>query len=176
VGTVNLWTTEVVTFSASTGLVCVNADQTDRRCENYEIRFCCEPDNGNTVETQLVDGDCPVDGDRVQWSNWMSRDFPSMTGDWELRTRLVSEGYLNKECSPIAAEGRMIGSTATWTNEVVTFSASYGLVCQNAAQPDRTCEDYEIRFCCKYQDALPAPGDTTTSTSDARDETLTLQD
>jgi len=143
------WTSEVVTFSASFGLVCENADQTDKRCEDYEIRFCCEPDAGG--DTSLVDGECK--GIDAQWSNWLNRDLPSGTGDWETRQSMIQQGMLKCE-EPLAAEARLVnGDGSTATTETVAFSKDLGLVCQNSLQADSRCEDYEVRFCCEYGEA-----------------------
>jgi hypothetical protein len=34
-------TGEAVTCSAADGAICVNADQADQQCDDYEVRFFC---------------------------------------------------------------------------------------------------------------------------------------
>jgi hypothetical protein len=40
-GSDDLSTLEKVKFSIKTGLMCTNSEQTDSKCKDYEIRFCC---------------------------------------------------------------------------------------------------------------------------------------
>merc|ERR1712130_860200 len=139
VGTTNLDTTEVVDFT-NQGLVCQNHLQADGRCNDYEVRWCCKPE-----ETILSVGEC--DG---PWSRWYNRDHWSGVGDFE---RLYDHHYHNNVLSdvpcdePAAAEARIRGSGAMTTDEIVNFG-THGLSCENADQVDGRCEDYEVRWCC----------------------------
>ncbi|XP_071945589.1 cartilage intermediate layer protein 2-like [Antedon mediterranea] len=122
-------TGEVVSCSASVGLVCKNADQTDGYCRDYRVRF-----------------KCPC---YYEWTPWFDRDNPSGTGDWETVTSLYYENP-NQMCqNPVDIQCQTIGgSSYTSTGEVVSCSASLGLVCKNADQTDWSCLDYRVRFKC----------------------------
>jgi hypothetical protein len=50
-------TGERLACTPSGGAVCLNADQTDGACDDYEVRFVCPTD--------------------VVWTSWMNRDDPS---------------------------------------------------------------------------------------------------
>jgi len=84
----------------------------------------------------------------VTWTPWLDRDDPSGNGEGEHLSIFVSEG---RACAnPQAVECRRIsdGMPADQTGEVLTCSTSAGLVCLNADQGDRYCDDYEVRFLC----------------------------
>ncbi|XP_071956624.1 cartilage intermediate layer protein 2-like [Antedon mediterranea] len=121
-------TGEVVSCSASTGLVCRNADQPDNYCQDYRVRFLCS---------------------KYQWTPWFDRDNPSGSGDWETVSSLYNENP-NQMCQhPATIQCQTTGGAHyTSTGEVVSCSASTGLVCKNADQPDNYCQDYRVRFLC----------------------------
>lgn len=79
------------------------------------------------------------------WTPWLNGDAPGGSGDWELRNRF------NGVCvHPQAIQCRATNGTYwTQTGDVgVTCDRDIGLSCQNADQPDSTCENYEVRFYC----------------------------
>jgi hypothetical protein len=94
-----------------------------------------------------------VDGssNQQQWTNWLDRDNPSGTGDWENRTGFPSGEVCG---SPTDIEARVRGTTSVFSpydprpETLQTFTASDGLVCRNIDQADGFCNDYEVRFLC----------------------------
>lgn len=96
--------------------------------------------------------------DNCEWgSNWLDRDNPSGTGDWELRS--FHRCYCPRGDVPVAIQARILAPgtplhLAPWTacNQVITISPSYGLVCRNEDQQNTNnvpeCKDYEVRYCC----------------------------
>jgi len=139
IGSSVLETDEIVKISLA-GFSCVNDDQFQGGCSDYEVRFCCET---NTV---LRVGSCTANWNSwVQWSTWQDRDNPSGTGDYEPHELLTDNNFCP---NPMAAQARIIGTTVLSTSEVVTFSI-HGLTCRNIDQPGGgKCSDYEVRFCC----------------------------
>ncbi|XP_069771676.1 mucin-5AC, partial [Narcine bancroftii] len=118
--------------NVSTGFFCVNADQSDRRCEDYRIRFVC-PVSFCNCKTQ-----------------WFDRDDPTGHGDYEDLTNLRNE-YPGLICSnPIACEVETLsGIPVSSTGDAVSScNVISGFTCVNAEQNDGTCEDYRIRFIC----------------------------
>jgi len=94
-----------------------------------------------SVFTKLSAGECSG-----EWSSWNDRDNPSGTGDWELVHLRADYKELCK--APTAAEGRIVSTGAMATTEVVDFTVN-GLICKNSDQHDKSCLDYEVRFCCR---------------------------
>jgi len=139
IGSSVLETDEIVKISLA-GFSCVNDDQFQGGCSDYEVRFCCET---NTV---LSVGSCKANWNSwVQWSTWQDRDNPSGTGDYEPHELLIDNNFCP---NPMAAQARIIGTRVLSTSEVVTFSI-HGLTCRNIDQPGGgKCSDYEVRFCC----------------------------
>ncbi|MBC7977328.1 MAG: hypothetical protein H7138_20315 [Myxococcales bacterium] len=87
----------------------------------------------------------------IEWSSWLDRDSPSGNGEFETRAdfSIVQVGC----SSPVAIEATTL-SGVPWQNtgEVLTVSPSVGLICQNSAQPDGSCQDYRVRFGCNAPD------------------------
>jgi hypothetical protein len=81
------------------------------------------------------------------WTDWINRDRPSGTGDWELVSSAVALGGC---AHPVFVECRTTTGLEWWkTGEVIIFSASQGCICVNADQPDNVCNfDYEMRELC----------------------------
>lgn len=81
------------------------------------------------------------------WTPWYDRDDPSGTGDWELRS--LQSGVCD---APTSVQCQTVTGLALWqTGEVVSCSASDGLLCRNSDQPDGWCNhDYRVRFYCPY--------------------------
>ncbi len=81
-----------------------------------------------------------------RWTEWLDRDNPSGSGDWENRS--LHTGVC---ANPTGFQARRVsdGTAANLTGEVFfRNSAADGLVCRNADQPDNICFDYEVRFYC----------------------------
>ncbi|XP_078584278.1 uncharacterized protein LOC144866627 [Branchiostoma floridae x Branchiostoma japonicum] len=87
----------------------------------------------------------------TSWTNWFDRDNPSVTGDWETLSNLQQENPGRICKAPTAIEARVVGTgqDALTTGENFAFcDATTGFVCRKDDQPDNTCLDYEVRFCC----------------------------
>lgn len=86
------------------------------------------------------------------WTQWLDRDNPSGTGDWEGIVDFPSGSVCD---SPYVVQARVIG-----TDEILNiddempdvmyrFDIDYGLSCRNQDQGfDESCSDYEVRFLC----------------------------
>ncbi len=119
-------TGEVMTCSAA-GSICLNAQQPDGRCDDYEVRFACP--NATSV------------------GPWLNRDDPSGNGDGEHLSLLVQAGLTCAQ--PIGIECQTTaGIDVSRTGEKVLCQANRGLICLNADQSDQFCEDYQERFAC----------------------------
>lgn len=86
------------------------------------------------------------------WSEWLDRDRASGSGDFELRANF---GHIC--ANPTGIEGRVNGTVFQSREDapdiLSSFSAERGLVCRNAEQSDRYCNNYQVRFFC------PTPAD-----------------
>lgn len=85
------------------------------------------------------------------WSDWLDRDGPGGSGDWELRNSLG----LGSDCqNPTAIECQTVdGKTISETGQDVTCDLNTGLVCLNKNNGGSSifgtsCEDYRVRFKC----------------------------
>ncbi|KAI8503390.1 hypothetical protein Bbelb_192110 [Branchiostoma belcheri] len=86
------------------------------------------------------------------WTRWLDRDDPISFYDWESFTSL-RRVYPREICAePSDIQARVRGShvPAEQTGEQFFFySPQLGLACRTRDQKDRrTCQDYEVRFCC----------------------------
>ncbi|XP_059494000.1 uncharacterized protein si:dkey-205h13.2 [Stegostoma tigrinum] len=118
--------------SISTGFTCVNAEQKDRSCQDYRIRFTC-PRTFCNKKTQ-----------------WFDRDDPKGIGDFEDLENLRKE-YPGQICSsPIACEVQTVSNqSAASTGDIIPeCSTLTGFICLNKEQSFKLCEDYKIRFTC----------------------------
>ncbi|XP_035690117.1 mucin-5AC-like [Branchiostoma floridae] len=89
------------------------------------------------------------------WTRWFNRDHPGTTGDWEVLSHLRPENPGQICRSPTDIQARVIstGQDAFLTGEVfASFDVTTGFVCRMRDQPDGTCLDYEVRFCCPIPD------------------------
>lgn len=84
------------------------------------------------------------------WTQWMNRDSPSGTGDWEqyknfqkLYPGICPEKFpIDTECQTVS------GKNYTTTQQVINRCNYDGFICENTAQQGGTCEDYKVRFLC----------------------------
>ncbi|XP_077864756.1 uncharacterized protein LOC100367360 [Saccoglossus kowalevskii] len=114
--------------------------------ENFEI---CECRNVKWYCKPYPDSECE-DG---EWTIWFDRDNPGTTGDWETTQDLIKQ-FEDKMCSnPSAIQVQTLdGIPAAYNGEIFSlYSPEVRFVCQMADQPDNTCLDYEVRFCCPEQ-------------------------
>ena len=117
------------------GFACVNADQPDRYCQDYEVRYCCESN---------AQPSCT-------WTKWLDRDNPGGTGDWETVAIAKQWNLIPKTCDSVGLEARLRSdkTPAAQTGEVFRVNdKAKGFACVNTDQPDRACQDYEVRYCC----------------------------
>ncbi|XP_055515432.1 uncharacterized protein LOC129711657 [Leucoraja erinacea] len=122
----------VSSCSIISGFLCVNAEQSDGRCEDYRIRFIC-PESFCNCRTE-----------------WFDRDDPSGFGDYEDLT-ILRKQYPNHICNnPTACEVETVsGVPASSTGDIISeCSILSGFICLNSEQMDGQCEDYRIRFIC----------------------------
>ena len=139
--------TEVTHIDESVGFWCVNEEQSNGQCADFAVRyiiflfrfyvlfyvcrFCCP---------QFEQGDCDTDG--YEWTNWLDRDDPTNDGDYET----LHDYSTDQVCeTPIAlqAQARSSGSTA-----VTHVDLAWGFWCNNDEQPEGSCADFEVRYCC----------------------------
>jgi hypothetical protein len=117
------------------GANCLNADQPDKQCDDYEVRFACPSP--------------------ASLGPWLDRDDPSGNGDGEHLSLLVSE--YGACAQPIGIECQTVsGVDVSASGEVVRCQANLGLECLNANQSDGWCEDYQVRLACPQQGAWTA--------------------
>lgn len=91
-----------------------------------------------------------------QWTNWLSRDTPSGTGDHELLSYLQREQPQNicEQPTLIEArirsdkENRIFSPGSALPAKLREFSANKGLTCINKDQAGMLCPDFEVRFLC----------------------------
>jgi hypothetical protein len=122
-------TGERLVASTEFGIECLNENQSDAACEDYEIKFLCPKT-------------WPVPG---TWSDWKSRDTPAASSDNEQ----LSEWSSPPCVSPWAIEATTIsGIDYATTGDFVRIEPDFGLLCQNSLQPDGACSDYRVRFFC----------------------------
>ncbi len=117
-------------FNAQQGLVCLNLDQPNGVCQDYEVRYRCD-------ETRI--------GGSVYWTDWMNNATPNATGDHE---RLQANRHFCLAGDPIGIEARVRGSSWNFRGppqKLSLFSAARGLNCLNS---DTRCKDYEVRMNC----------------------------
>ena len=85
------------------------------------------------------------------WTDWIDRDNPSGTGDWETVSDAVPLGGCP---NPIWLECQTLTGTNWWqTGDVIRYSTNGGCLCVDADQPliagVRKCRnDYRIRMLC----------------------------
>jgi Mucin-2 protein WxxW repeating region len=126
--TTNDFVDVINTFNLHDGLICLNADQANGRCNSYETRYRC---NG-------------------KWTSWQSHDSPGSTGDHEKRS---SYSFPATCTAPYAIQARYyIGNEAHIVNgspdRLYQFDKN-GLVCRNKDQPSgESCHNYTVRFIC----------------------------
>jgi len=134
VSTGTIFTNQIVRFGLH-GLVCMNENQVDGQCLDYEVRFCCANEGPTTY---MALGHCSG-----QWSDWVNTDDPSGSGDFNILTRpcMYFGGYST------GVQGRIVQSLATSTHQVINLSL-WGLWCINE-ENHGTCLDYEFRYCCE---------------------------
>jgi hypothetical protein len=78
------------------------------------------------------------------WTDWLNRDYPSGSGDYEIRSLFpgVCANPIDVRCATF--------EDVDWTEtgENVTCTPENGLVCVNQSQDDLYCENYKVAFLC----------------------------
>ncbi|CAL9692702.1 unnamed protein product [Knipowitschia caucasica] len=126
---------DAVVMNTNVGFYCKTDDQTDNHCNDYRVRFSCYS---------------PYCEDDVCWTQWLDRDNPGGTGDWELLSNLRQQ-YPEicekpKKIEVVTTSGN-VPATATGQDSLfIIFSPTEGFVCKNA--PGQFCRDYKVRFGC----------------------------
>ena len=92
---VNAGSSDVTHIDLDIGFYCVNGEQDNGQCADFEVRYCCP-------KTQV--GSCSTKG--YEWTSWLSRDTAAGSGDWEM----LHSFEPNQACSnPIGAKVTDIG-------------------------------------------------------------------
>ncbi|XP_076825717.1 uncharacterized protein LOC143471206 [Clavelina lepadiformis] len=155
---------ESLQLDPSSGLVCFSAFQSDRRCNDYKVRFCC-PD---TI------GKCEHGHKWTRWQDTMWR-----YGDDETFKKLVSERGLGCESTPSAIQAQVSGTRKPYISggDTLYISPSLGLFCLNGQQSDdKKCKNYRVRFCCQLPPKrLHPPTNRPPTTTGGREENQTGQ-
>jgi hypothetical protein len=132
------------------GGVCRNADQSDRRCDNYEVRFLCPC---GSISSNFLESS----SQQCRWSSYDDRDNPSGFGDYEtirdIRTPpcTSSEDVVGIQCVSLSGQDfRQTGAVRYHCNQRI------GGYCVNSEQNGGYCKDYKVRYlCCPKSPTLP---------------------
>jgi hypothetical protein len=101
---------------------------------------------GALTGAALVMGSLTSLNAQAGWTDWLNRDNPNGSGDWET---LRDFADVCPNPTDIQARRKSDQVDAAKTGEVFQdYSPEVGLVCKNAEQPDGKCSDYEVRFFC----------------------------
>ena len=107
------------------------------------------------------------------WTAWLNRDTPAGSGDYETRAEFGSAVC----AAPTSIQARVRGTSTVYapgnsTPDVLqSFSPSSGLACQNAAQGDGVCSNYEVRFLCSSTTGSSSSSGTFSRTIEAESYT-----
>ncbi|KAI8483725.1 hypothetical protein Bbelb_385170 [Branchiostoma belcheri] len=164
---------EIVVFNLPFTMLCLNADQPDGKCEDYEVRFCC-PD---------VVPECP---EGCSWTEWFDEDDPDDGVDFESIDKVLENNGPDAACpNPKASQARVVATEvdSSLSGQSVTLSRdSKSFLCLNGFQAGtEKCYDYEIRFCCPDkpgEDESPSdetPSDETPPGESPSDQTSRIE-
>ena len=82
------------------------------------------------------------------WTGWLDRDDVSGVGDFETLKDFLTAGQVRCK-DPVAIQCETLGGVPWYqAGEVYSCKKEVGGVCVNAQQPDGSCQDYHVRFCC----------------------------
>ena len=134
--TPNLPSYEFTHVSKDLGFYCVDSEQDDGKCDNYEVRFCCP---------KYQVGECNLQG--YAWTNWIDNDDPTDLGDMENFSSLQP----NTACrNPVAIKAK--DNNAHFldnTSDQVTHLDMSGFYCFNHEQNNGLpCSDFSVSYCC----------------------------
>ncbi|XP_035826998.1 hemocytin isoform X2 [Aplysia californica] len=151
----------VVCDNNYSGLKCLNADQPNGQCLDYEVRFLCEPKGASCKPNAFTNG--PLPGSTTTdspvlagsptctsgWSNWVNENSPigsdgdkeKMTAD-ELRNFCPGGSITDINC----VDSDTLDDSASLAEASCTVED--GLSCKNDPIIGIPCRDYKIRYMC----------------------------
>ena len=131
---------DVTHIDASRGFWCVNEEQPNGECADFEVSFCCPIPKADAQNvTYIMDGTC--DDSAYGWTPFMNTSSPDGSGDYETRANFAR---LNVCENPTAIQARTYGPGAT---ENVHINVNNGFWCVNDENSEQ-CADWDVRFCC----------------------------
>ena len=121
------------------GFYCLNSEQNDGQCADFEVRYCCP---------KMQVGECNTKG--YEWTAWLDRDDPVGQGDWEnLDAFEPGQACAN----PIAAKAQDL-SGAGYSDQITHLSLD-GFKCFNHEQTNGfDCGDFAVSFCCPTDEVI----------------------
>ncbi|XP_078598614.1 cartilage intermediate layer protein 2-like [Branchiostoma floridae x Branchiostoma japonicum] len=133
------------TYRPSYGLVCVNAQQSDGSCMDYEVRFCCDP---------IPD---PVDG---MWSTWLAWSTCSQScgGGTQVRQRQCNNPAPvggGKSCVGSAQQSRQC---STWACPDCSTTCAVGTMDQTTCEC--SCRSHLLTATVRNMKNAPLQGAT----------------
>nr|XP_006008904.1 PREDICTED: uncharacterized protein LOC102355527 [Latimeria chalumnae] len=142
-------------FESGKGICCLNSNQTEEACQDYEVMFTCSGEFCSGCVTR-----------------WFNLADVSETGDFEF-LELLKEEHSDELCDkPIAIEAQAVsGLPPSQTGDVIQlYDADRGFSCLNIQQEDKRCEDYQVRYICP-EEFCNAPLECRTKWFDSSDVT-----
>ena len=86
------------------------------------------------------------------WTDWLNRDTPDASGDWEA-LEFNAEGIVCNNPIGIQAMANNDGSTENIHFNLNTTKIHSGFWCINDEQPNgQLCADFSARYCCNEND------------------------
>lgn len=83
-----------------------------------------------------------------QWTQWLDRDNPSGTGDWENLNAFLANGQACEFPQAIKCK-TLDGQDYHSTGQTYTCDVTIGGICKNNEQATgETCLDYKVKFLC----------------------------
>ena len=132
-------TGEIVTCEPRVGLVCLNSDQSDRYCQNYQVRFLCP--------TGTIQDTTGISCDRYCETQWLDRDNPSGYCDCET-IRDFNPSQICPNPTGIKCRERSTGQDYRDVGQTMTCNVRSGGACWNHENTPNPCKDYEVQFIC----------------------------
>jgi Mucin-2 protein WxxW repeating region len=122
------------------------------------VEFNCI--DGNTAYVYLKGAETTnisASSTTVSVTDWLNRDSPSGSGDYETLKDFIKGGKVicedDEEVVGVECQTTK-GVDYTDTGEKVTCRVDVGAVCRNADQDDEKCEDYQVRFLCGEKESI----------------------
>ena len=123
-------------ISKALGFYCLESEQDDGSCDDYEVRFCCP-------KYQL--GECNQKG--YDWTEWIDNDDPADLGDME-NFAALQPNLACRNPTAIKAKDNNAGILDN-TSDQVTHIDMTGFYCFNSEQSNGLpCSDFSVSYCC----------------------------